>query len=309
MDSEASSRCLLHDDLDEHATLKKKGPFCAAAVVWLGNPLAYMCHPTQQEKTMATPDAASLEVGNYSGTPSDGTDGHEMVVFSAPVQNPVQEPVAIESTSLSVPPSMPNRKATVGSSESTKAANTAAPSKSTVQSDFPAGFEVGTKCTVNGYDCKGVIRFLGLHVENGKMRVGVELDKPIGKHSGTPKGTSNTYFTCAKKHGILVAVEKVQLEKKNNSTNAAEIFDGFGGSNAIGTSKKKMTQHQLQCTQMTSSGPCLNEPGYGLDRCDEHTCSHVNCRASKSSKEDFCSKHAARTKISGNHASAAGMDL
>lgn len=277
--------------------------YIAAAVVWFGNPLAFLCHghPTQQDSKTTTTDTAGQ---NNSERPSDG--GHEMLVLSAPVQEPVHEPATFESTSLSVPPpSMPNRKATVGWVENMMATNTAAPSR---QSDFPAGhgLEVGKRCSVKGYDCNGVIRFLGPHTESGKLRVGVELDKPVGKHNGTPKGTNNTYFTCAKKHGILVAKEKVHLE----NVNRAETFEGFGGNDSGGRSEKKTSQQQLLCAQAaTSSGPCQNMAGYGMTRCDVHTCSRIDCRASKSSKEDFCSKHTARTMINGGDAAVAGVDL
>jgi len=66
---------------------------------------------------------------------------------------------------------------------------------------------VGKRCTVNGYDCKGTIRFVGPHHETGKDRVGVELDEAVGKHSGTVNG--NEYFSCGKKCGVLVDAKKV----------------------------------------------------------------------------------------------------
>ena len=78
--------------------------------------------------------------------------------------------------------------------------------------------------------CKGVIRFLGPHAESGKMRVGIELDEPLGKHNGSPKGGDHTYFVCAKKHGLLVPQEKVQLETE--TAIATEEFGGFGDSAA-----------------------------------------------------------------------------
>lgn len=102
---------------------------------------------------------------------------------------------------------------------------------------FPEGFVVGAHCSVTGIACKGVIRFLGpLADKPEKFRVGIELDEPLGKHNGTPKGTDRTYFVCGKKHGVLVPQGKVQLE-----TARAEEFSGFtdsggggGGDGSVG---------------------------------------------------------------------------
>ena len=67
--------------------------------------------------------------------------------------------------------------------------------------------DVGKRCTVTGYDSPGTIRFFGPHQADGKKKVGVELDSPDGKNNGTIKG--HQYFSCAKKHGVLVAPSKV----------------------------------------------------------------------------------------------------
>ena len=45
----------------------------------------------------------------------------------------------------------------------------------------------GKRCTVEGYDnVKGTIRFIGDDPE-GKMRIGVEMDEPVGNNNGTKK--------------------------------------------------------------------------------------------------------------------------
>jgi len=64
-----------------------------------------------------------------------------------------------------------------------------------------ATFEEGQKVTVSGYDGEGTVRFVGKEAGGGKSRIGVEMDKPVGKNNGTVKG--HTYFTCEKKHGLL----------------------------------------------------------------------------------------------------------
>ena len=90
----------------------------------------------------------------------------------------------------------------------------------------PAGgfskFAVGDNVSVNGYDCEGTVRFVGKHAIDGHPRIGIELDQPVGKHSGKSKGT--VYFKCPRKCGILVAPTKV----------AKSIKGGFGFSMEAG---------------------------------------------------------------------------
>lgn len=90
---------------------------------------------------------------------------------------------------------------------------------------FPDGVAVGKRCSVAGVTCKGVIRFLGPLVDSDKLRVGVELDEPLGKHNGSPKGSDHAYFVCAKKHGMLVPINKVELE--SDAVGGDETFGGF----------------------------------------------------------------------------------
>lgn len=92
---------------------------------------------------------------------------------------------------------------------------------------FPDGFAVGKRCSVAGVACKGVIRFLGQLVDSDKLRVGVELDEPLGKHNGSPKGSDHAYFVCAKKHGVLMPASKVELESDAAAPGGDEPFGGF----------------------------------------------------------------------------------
>ena len=92
---------------------------------------------------------------------------------------------------------------------------------------------VGKRCTVDGVDCEGTIRFVGPHHETGKDRVGVELDEAVGKHSGTVKG--NAYFKCAKKCGILVDPKKVsEIEDVEVEEVDDEEVDDDEGSTGVG---------------------------------------------------------------------------
>eukprot|EP00041_Stephanoeca_diplocostata_P039325 m.1613395 g.1613395 ORF g.1613395 m.1613395 type:complete len:1317 (+) comp25368_c0_seq93:276-4226(+) len=58
---------------------------------------------------------------------------------------------------------------------------------------------------------QGIVRFCGKAVHEGKAlgknRIGVEFNEPIGKNSGKVGGVA--YFKCPKKHGVLVALNKV----------------------------------------------------------------------------------------------------
>ena len=47
--------------------------------------------------------------------------------------------------------------------------------------------DIGKRVTVEGYDCKGTVRFVGVHVTQKLERIGVELDDPVGKNNGTVK--------------------------------------------------------------------------------------------------------------------------
>jgi hypothetical protein len=132
-----------------------------------------------------------------------------------------------------------------------------------------------------------VIRFLGPLVETDKLRVGIELDEPLGKHNGTPKGTNNPYFVCAKKHGLLVPPGKVQLDS------GGETFAGFDDGGAAGTSSSSATHLSSKCAQKTSTGPCKNDALPWSALCSDHTCMHPGCSSRKSSKDQFCKQHAA----------------
>ena len=68
---------------------------------------------------------------------------------------------------------------------------------------------VGDRVRVKGHSALGYVRFVGPHHTNGKPHVGVELDTATGRTSGTFK--KHTYFSCAKKHGLLVAPGKVTV--------------------------------------------------------------------------------------------------
>lgn len=79
--------------------------------------------------------------------------------------------------------------------------------KSGKSSNQTTQFAVGDTVTVDGYDGKGIVRFVGPHNETGKLRCGVELDNYGGKNNGTVKG--HAYFSCPNGKGVFVAPSKL----------------------------------------------------------------------------------------------------
>jgi hypothetical protein len=111
---------------------------------------------------------------------------------------------------------------------------------------------IGREVVVEGFDCKGILKFIGLHPEKQKPRLGVQLPSGAGgKHNGTCAGFK--YFKSPKKTGVIVACSKVTLvevvaeggrgggygfpedegagglEVVVGKAAAAEEYDGFGG--------------------------------------------------------------------------------
>lgn len=79
--------------------------------------------------------------------------------------------------------------------------------KSGKSSNPTTQFAVGDTVTVDGYDGKGIVRFVGPHNETGKLRCGVELDNYGGKNNGSVRG--HAYFSCPNGKGVLVDPSKL----------------------------------------------------------------------------------------------------
>ena len=69
--------------------------------------------------------------------------------------------------------------------------------------------DVGKRVSVQGYECKGTLRFFGKHKHTGVLRCGVELDEAVGKNNGTVRGFA--YFKCSANHGVLCNPGKVTV--------------------------------------------------------------------------------------------------
>jgi hypothetical protein len=95
--------------------------------------------------------------------------------------------------------------------------------------------DVGRRCTVAGFEGEGTIRFVGPSHVDGKRKVGVELDAPVGKNSGSWKG--HEYFSCASKHGVIGPPKKVTLIDGGGTDDT----DGTNGTDGGGADKNEGT--------------------------------------------------------------------
>ena len=95
--------------------------------------------------------------------------------------------------------------------------------------------DVGSTVTVEGIDGKGTLEYFGPNRSSGGTRCGVHLQEPVGKNNGTVKKVF--YFTCPKKHGVLVAPSKVKLVARDRSE--------------FGTLTRKILDEQLKTSDLS----------------------------------------------------------
>jgi len=79
----------------------------------------------------------------------------------------------------------------------------------TTPSDDELNFDIGSTVRVDGYNTTGVVRFIGAHHTKGYVRVGVELEQPVGLNNGTVDDYA--YFECDENHGVIVKPHKVHV--------------------------------------------------------------------------------------------------
>eukprot|EP00729_Bicosta_minor_P001226 gene1226-15382_t len=164
------------------------------------------------------------------------------------------------------------------SSTGSSSASSAEPSDVTLTLDARGGGQItarqiGSRCIVDGYPTSGTIRFVGLHKQNRKPRIGVELDDQVGKNNGIVQGT--LYFSCPPGHGLLVAPSKVTLSSGGGrpASIGDEQFGGFeevgagsspqsgGGSGGGSASSPRVTENfgwTMTLTKDYSGGTPLN---------------------------------------------------
>lgn len=113
---------------------------------------------------------------------------------------------------------------------------------------------------------QGTVHFYGKTKFAQGVWVGIELDAPLGNHSGTIKG--ETYFTCKEKHGVFVRPAQVEvLDNESDQENHLGIppppdananvnassprTDRSPGSDSAGSETSALTQpNQLQVTSV-----------------------------------------------------------
>ena len=86
--------------------------------------------------------------------------------------------------------------------------------------------DIGRDVIVNGIG-SGIIRFVGLHAANGEPLVGVEYNKPKGKHNGTLHGVH--YFECDADKGTLASPSDVTFNDgpdRRSTITSAPAFNG-----------------------------------------------------------------------------------
>ena len=102
----------------------------------------------------------------------------------------------------------------------------------------PKADDVGRRCTIKGYTCRGTIRFFGK--QDSKTKVGIELDYALGKHSGSTGGVE--YFKCAQKHGVMVVPSKVKIV--GDAADAADDVDWDAAQGRETTNRSSMYVEQ-----------------------------------------------------------------
>ncbi|KAJ0410333.1 hypothetical protein P43SY_002665 [Pythium insidiosum] len=107
--------------------------------------------------------------------------------------------------------------------------------------------EIGTRVSIGASGKTGVVRYVGEVDDLAGEWVGIELDKPEGKHSGDLNG--KVYFTCPPNHGVFV--RKMQSENE-------ELVDELRLENATQSSEIKsleaeIAQQKARIAQFTAS--------------------------------------------------------
>ena len=72
-----------------------------------------------------------------------------------------------------------------------------------------AGFQLNDRVTVDQYEGRGTVVYVGENWLKRTPRLGIEMDQPVGKGSGHFGGI--TYYRCRDKHGLLVHPNKVRV--------------------------------------------------------------------------------------------------
>ena len=131
--------------------------------------------------------------------------------------------------------------------------------------------DIGRDVIVNGIG-SGIVRFVGLDAANGEPLVGVEYNKPKGKHNGTLQGVH--YFECDADKGTLASPSNVTFNDGSDRRSTMEAapkkgWKAFSGnvaskmkgvSNVAGKMKGAIKKRATAAGGSSASPPLPNVP-------------------------------------------------
>ena len=146
--------------------------------------------------------------------------------------------------------------------------------------------ELGDRVTVEGHSCAGVVRY------TDGSRVGVELDQPVGDHSGTADG--QFLFKCGANRGVLADFDQVTLLWQAESAYAfvSEKEDAPEKSGIYAAHDDVDEPVPLICTYPDKVCPHRT---FGKAFCPLHSC--PNCNDHKRSKATRCESCDGRSPV------------
>ena len=151
-------------------------------------------------------------VGEHSGV----FRGRFNLFQAAPNCGIVVKPEEVKLAPSSSPSrgSSSRRRSSVGSSagssiSSRRSATAGEGGRRATMSLMQSAFKMGDWVRVQGFAGLGQIKWMGTLKSDARPvpRIGIELNQPIGLHSGTIEG--QVLFTCAPKHGVVAHLSKV----------------------------------------------------------------------------------------------------
>ncbi|CAI2188050.1 11796_t:CDS:2, partial [Funneliformis geosporum] len=101
---------------------------------------------------------------------------------------------------------------------------------------------VGARCDIQGKF--GTIRFVGPTTFDTGKWVGVELDDPLGKNSGSQAGKH--YFDCRQNHGVFVRPSQIKIIDLINSPQSQQYNVEHPHNHADGSDIKETKQPMLK---------------------------------------------------------------
>eukprot|EP00455_Lapot_gusevi_P053488 TRINITY_DN8347_c0_g1_i1.p1 TRINITY_DN8347_c0_g1~~TRINITY_DN8347_c0_g1_i1.p1 ORF type:complete len:243 (-),score=48.97 TRINITY_DN8347_c0_g1_i1:52-780(-) len=82
------------------------------------------------------------------------------------------------------------------------------------QAQLVGAISVGSRCEIGSgteFPKRGVVQFVGEIEQIHSIRVGVQLDEPVGDCDGRWKNAGSAYFACRPRYGVFVRPSEVQV--------------------------------------------------------------------------------------------------